>query len=534
MRLVTASEMREMDRLTIEETGILGTVLMENAARGAVSVFVDHFDPPAGSSIIILCDRGNNGGDGYVMARYLHEREMSVRVAIIGDMRGISGDALVNLEILREIGVEISEITDDEKWESFSNKIGGPDFIIDGLLGTGLNSPVRGIFKRVIDDVNASEKPVMSIDIPSGLNADNGRIMGAAVRADITVTFGFPKPGLVVLPGADYTGNLALIDIGIPGSVSSRFKAEHILIEPDEFTHLLSNEKSDVHKGSRGHLLVLAGSEGKTGAAALCAMGALRAGAGLVTVGVPESLNPILEKKLTEAMTVALPETDEKSLSLEAKEGILRLLDKKSALAIGPGLSTNPETVKLVSHILKEAKVPVVLDADALNALSMVPDSLKYLDKHKVLTPHPGEMGSLTGIPVKDIQADRLEVTRKYAKKWKCNLVLKGAGTILSDPDGMVSINPTGNPALASGGSGDVLTGMIAGFIARGLTPIKASQAGIHLHGMAADYLSLAAGEAGILASEIAEAVPIIVKSLLEGEESIYGKYSTCNLRSML
>ncbi|MFC1494418.1 NAD(P)H-hydrate dehydratase [Thermodesulfobacteriota bacterium] len=534
MRLVTASEMREMDSLAIEEMGIPGTVLMENAARGAARVFMDHFDPPGGSSIIMLCGRGNNGGDGYVMARYLHEREMSVRVAILGNMSSISGDALVNLEILKRINVEINEITDDEKWESFSDGIKTTDFIIDALLGTGLNSPVRGIFKRVIDDVNASGKPVMSIDIPSGLNADNGKVMGTAVKADITVTFGFAKPGLVVYPGADYTGHLALIDIGIPDAVSSRLKSEHELIGPDEFMHLLSNEKSDVHKGKRGHLLILAGSEGKTGAAALCAMGALRVGAGLVTVGVPESLNPILEKKLTEAMTVPLPETEEKSLALKAGEDILRLIDKKTVLAIGPGLSTNPETVNLVSKILKEVKVPVVLDADALNALSMVPDSLKYLDKNKVLTPHPGEMGRLTGLPVRDIQADRLETTRRYAKKWKCNLILKGAGTILSDPGGMVSINPTGNPALASGGSGDVLTGMIAGFLGRGLTPVKASQAGIYLHGMAADYLAVKAGEAGILASELSEAVPYLMKSLLAGEASIYGKYSPCNLGGIL
>lgn len=534
MRLVTASEIREMDSLAIKEMGISGTVLMENAARGAVRVFIDYFEPSPGSSITILCGRGNNGGDGYVMARYLHEIGMNVRVAVIGDMSRISGDALVNLEILGRIGVEINEIESDEKWKSFNDAIKSCDFIIDGLLGTGLNSPVRGSFKNVIDDVNASGKRVMSIDIPSGLNADNGKVMGAAVKADITVTFGFPKPGLLVFPGADFAGHLALIDIGIPGTVSSRFETGHDLIEPHDFMQLLSNEKGDVHKGKRGHLLILAGSEGKTGAAALCAMGALRAGAGLVTVGIAESLNPVLEKKLTEAMTVALPETKEKSLALSAKEDILRLMDNKTAVAIGPGLSTNPETVNLVCEILKLLKLPVVLDADALNALSMVPDSLKYLDRSKILTPHPGEMSRLAGLSVKDIQTDRIETSRRFAKEWQCNLILKGAGTILADPDGMVSINPTGNPALASGGTGDVLTGMIAGFLARGLTPVKASRAGVYLHGMAADYLALKAGEAGILASEISEAVPYLVKSLLSGDSSIYGKYSPCNLRGIL
>jgi NAD(P)H-hydrate epimerase len=390
------------------------------------------------------------------------------------------------------------------------------------------------MFKKAIDYINDSGKPAMSIDIPSGLNADNGRIMGTAVKANITCTFGFPKPGLFVLPGADLAGHLALIDIGIPDVIGSRFKREYELIEPADFIHLLGNEKSDTHKGRRGHLLVIAGSEGKTGAAALCALGALRAGAGLVTVGVPESLNPILEKKLTEAMTVPLPETKEKSLALSAKKDILSLMENKKALAIGPGLSTNPETVQLVCEILKEVKLPVILDADGLNAISMFPDALKCLDKNKILTPHPGEMSRLAGLSVEDIQKDRIETARYYARKWQCNLILKGAGTILADPDGVAGINPTGNPALASGGTGDVLTGMIAGFLARGIAPEKASRAGVYLHGMAADYLSRKAGQAGILASELSEAVPYIAKSLLSGDSSIYGKYSPCNLRSIL
>jgi len=534
MRLVSASEMRKIDGLAIDELGIPGTVLMENAARGATRVFLKHFNPSPGSLIVILCGRGNNGGDGYVIAKYLHERGMCVSVAVFCDMSAVSGDALINLEILKRMNIEITEITDDEQWISFSDTIQKVDFMIDGLFGTGLNSPVRGRFKKAIDYANASAKPIMAVDIPSGLNADNGQVMGTAIKADLTVTFGFPKPGMFVFPGADLVGRIALIDIGIPDVINHRLEAKYDLVEPDEFIGLLYDEKKDVHKGTRGHLLILAGSEGKTGAAALSAIGALRAGSGLVTIGVPKSLNNIFEQKLTEAMTVPLPETEDKSLAIEAKDDILRLLDNKTALAIGPGLSTNPETVNLVCEVLKESELPVVLDADALNALSMVPDSLNYLNENIILTPHPGEMGRLTGLSVEEIQSDRIEIARQYAKKWRCNLVLKGARTILSDPLGMIYINPTGNSALASGGSGDVLTGLISGFLARGLPAVKASLAGIYLHGLAADYLAQEAGEAGILASELSEVIPFLMKSLLMGNHPIDNGYTLNNLRQPL
>ena len=335
MRLVTASEMREMDGMAINDVGIPGVVLMENAARSATKVFLDHFNPPDGSSIVILCGKGNNGGDGYVMARYLHEKGMDISVIIIGEKSAISGDALINLKIIDKLGLKISEITNDEVVQVVKDKVTKCGFIIDGLLGTGLNSPVRGMYKKVIEDVNQSGKPVMSVDIPSGLNADTGQKMGAAVKADLTVTFGFPKLGQVVYPGAWLVGKLVNIDIGIPGSVSNRFKMSHRLIEPEDFISDINNKKRDIHKGSRGHLLILAGSTGKTGAATLAAIGALRAGAGLVTVGVPKSLNQIMECKLTEAMTVPLAETDEGSLSLKAEEDIRRtvtVLQKKGLL----------------------------------------------------------------------------------------------------------------------------------------------------------------------------------------------------------
>ncbi len=517
MRLVTASQMRDMDSMTINEAGIPGVVLMENAARSAAKVFLEHFNPIDGSSIVILCGKGNNGGDGYVMARYLHEKGMNVTVGITGEKSAISGDALVNLKIIEKLGLKIFEITDDESLQGFKDNLINCSYMVDGLLGTGLNSPVRGLYKKIIDIVNMSGKPVMSIDIPSGLNADTGQKMGTAVKADLTVTFGFPKPGQLVYPGAGLVGRLINIDIGIPGTVSRRFESSHRLIEPEDFISDICRDKRDAHKGSRGHLLVLAGSTGKTGAAALTALGALRTGAGLVTVGVPKSLNPVMECKLTEAMTVPLPETEDGSLSLNAGDDIVRLLSGKTALAIGPGLSTHPETVELVTNIIKDCELPMVIDADALNALSLSSGSLELLDGKKILTPHPGEMGRLMGMESREIQADRLKISCEFAKKYGCNLVLKGARTVIADPAGVLYINPTGNPALATGGTGDVLTGIISGLLARGVSEVKAAAAGVYLQGLAADYIAEQNGESGLIASDLPDVIPFIMNSLISG-----------------
>lgn len=531
MRLVTASEMREMDSLTINEAGIPGVVLMENAARNAAKVFIDHFKPSIDSAAAVLCGKGNNGGDGYVMARYLHEYGMNVIVGIIGEKSAVSGDALVNLKIIGKLGLDISEAADDEALQTFLHKIKKSDYIIDGLLGTGLNSPVRGMYKKVIDSINLSGKSVMSIDIPSGLNADTGQKMGAAVKADLTVTFGFPKPGQLVYPGAELVGRLVNIDIGIPGIIRDKIKISHRLIGPEDFIPDISGEKRETHKGSRGHLLILAGSTGKSGAATLAAMGALRAGAGLVTVAVPRSLNSIMECKLTEAMTVPLTETDEGTLSIKSEEDILRLLAGKTALAIGPGLSTNPETVELVCRIIKRCGLPMVIDADALNALSITSGSLELLDEKKILTPHPGEMARLTGLETREIQADRLKISHEFAKKRHCNLVLKGARTVIADPEGVLYINPTGNPALATGGTGDVLTGLISGFLARGLSEVSAAEAGVFLHGLAADYFAEENGESGLIAGDLTEIIPFLINSLTAGRYPVENNNPITDLR---
>lgn len=514
MRLVKASEIKEMDRLSIHEIGIPGAVLMENAARGASRIFLEHFDPVEGSHVIIICGRGNNGGDGYVMARYLSQAGLKITVLILSETDKISGDALTNLDIIKRMGIEIKAAPDYEAWAGISASLAECDYIIDGILGTGLNSQVKGFYGSVIGDINKSGKPVTAIDIPSGLNADTGQVMGVAVKAELAVTFGFPKLGQLLFPGAELVGRLARIDIGIPDIVVERVSSEYRMIEPDDFSDLIYEGKEDIHKGTRGHLLVLAGSTGKTGAATLTALGALRAGAGLVTLGIPVSLNNILEAKLTEVMTEPLPETAEGSLSLEARDRIFPLLEGKTALAIGPGLSTNPETSALVREIISECGLPMVIDADGLNALAGQVSALESLDDKKVLTPHPGEMGRLAGITSADVQLDRVGVAARFADEHGCFLALKGARTLLAEPGGMKYLNPTGNPSLSSGGSGDVLTGLIAGFLARGWPVSKAAVAGIYLHGLAADLLAEDMGKAGLMAGELPDVVPGLMDAL--------------------
>jgi len=517
MRIVKAAEMQQMDRMTIEDLGIPGIVLMENAGRGAGRFFLEHFSPSPGDGVVILCGRGNNGGDGYVVGRYLHQAGMKVTVAVLSQEDRIAGDAGTNLKIIRTMDLDIHEIPDLERWKEFRHHLTHCGYVVDAILGTGLNAPVRGFYRTVIEDLNDLRKPVMSIDIPSGLNADSGQVMGAAVRAHLTATFGFPKLGLMVFPGAGLAGRLVRIDIGIPESVSNQLPRHFCLTEPSDFKDSLSVERPEIHKGIRGHLLVLAGSTGKTGAASLAAMGALRAGAGLVTLGIPETLNAILEAKVTEAMTVPLPETGHGNLSMEAWEDIRALFEGKTAVALGPGLSTHPETVSLVRKIAAECPLPMVIDADGLNALAGCMDVVKGAAPRTILTPHPGEMARISGRETVEIQEDRVSAAAEFVQKHGCFLVLKGARSLVALSDGTLYVNPTGNPVLSSGGSGDVLTGLIGGFLARGFPIAEAAIGGPYVHGLAGDLLAQQKGSSGVLAGELLETVPDIIAHLAGG-----------------
>ncbi len=508
MKVATSIEMRELDRIAIEEKGIPGLLLMENAGRGVVGAMEKFFPNLNRYSIIVIAGKGNNGGDGLVVARHLYNRGMDVEIVLLSDPSSIKGDALENLKIVKDMGIPIYSITDQEDLKILREKLKkGNLIIVDAIFGTGLNTPVEGIPSEAIQLINASGARVVSIDLPSGVDASTGRILGHAVKADLTVTFALPKVGHLLFPGADHTGRLEIVDISIPRDVIEKSVIKQTLITEKCIANIIKERSQDVHKGHFGHLFVLSGSVGKTGAAALCCTGALRVGTGLVTLGIPESLNGYMEVKLTEAMTEPLEETVERTLSIRAFEKIKALLERKTAIALGPGISTNYETVELVHRIVKEISLPMVIDADGINALSLNRDILMGHKGEIILTPHPGEFSRLSDISIQEIKERRIDLVREFSERYRVYLVLKGARTLIGTPDGDVIINPTGNPGMATGGMGDVLTGMIGGFLAQGYQPVEACQLGVFLHGMAADMIMAEKGRVGYTASEVADRI---------------------------
>ena len=517
MYLVTANEMQKMDRSTIESFGLPGRILMENAGRGATQFFLDQFKNAENKKIGVIAGRGNNGGDGFVIARYLAQKGISVTVYLLSEHQKVSGDASANLKLLSPLKVPVIEMPDAKSFSAHETAMRHEAIWIDAIFGTGLRSDVKGFFKDVIDFINRLNKPVFAVDIPSGLNSDTGQPCGACIRADATATFAFAKTGHFMFPGADYTGNLKIIDIGVPPHIAHDIGPLQYLLTPDLIRAVFSPRPSDAHKGHTGHLLVIAGSTGKTGAAVMTATSAMRSGAGLVTLGIPASLNPILEAQVIETMTEPLPETVNGILDDTSVNRIMDLLSDKKCLAIGPGIGTAPETQKLFKNLLQENTKPVVIDADGLNILAGHIEILKDLDTPVVLTPHPGEMARLISTTSANVQKDRIKCARDFAEKFNVHVVLKGARTIVAHPDGRVFINPTGNPGMASGGMGDVLTGVIAGFIAQGHQPELAAHAGVYLHGATADSLAKNKGPFGYLATDVMNTLPEVIKTLAGG-----------------
>lgn len=513
MKLYSADQVREFDRQTMDEIGIPGIVLMENAGVAATNLFCAHFVDVFPGPVVVLAGKGNNGGDGYVMARHLLNRGWQVVTLILAESEAISGDAAHNLRALIACGgfVEFcpEETSLDLALESLNVRV-----IIDALFGTGLSSPVRGHYARAIDWINGKGYPVFSVDIPSGIDATNGRVLGRAVKAKETVTFAVGKVGQVLAPGCEYVGRLHVADIGIPPQVTSRGRGV-VFVEAAEASALFPMRPFAGHKGTFGHLVVVGGSKGKSGAAAMTAEGALRSGAGLVTVACPAGIHDILETKLTEAMTVSLPDAAG-SLDLRAYDDIKRLWRQKQALALGPGLGLSEGGAALAGCIVRDCPLPLVVDADGINVLCDQKDLLSARPAGTtVLTPHPGEMSRLTGVPVSEIEADRVGVAGDFAKKYGVVLVLKGARTVIASPYGDLFINSTGNPGLATGGMGDVLTGVISGLLVQGLPPLEAAVLGVFWHGCAADDLGQVQGNAGMTATDLLRQLPLTRHQIL-------------------
>ncbi len=515
MKLVNAAEMRELDRRAIEEVGLPSLVLMEHAGRTTYQVLRREFPGLAGE-VAVVAGRGNNGGDGFVVARYLANAGQPVAVFLLGERQQVQGDARVNLEILAHLGVAVMEITTAADLNPVVHRLAKAGLVVDALLGTGLNAPIGGLMATLVERLNHLRAPVMAVDIPTGISADTGEVLGVALKAQVTVTYGWPKIGQLVGAGRDYVGRLWLADISIPPELAGEVPLE--LAEARALRQLLPPRPFGSHKGSFGHLLVLAGSEGKTGAAALASAGALRAGAGLVTLGVAASLCDILAGKLTEAMTLPLPEAPgARALGKAALAPIGQFLQPNSTVALGPGLGTHPETRELVCRLAHDLPQAMVIDADGINNLAADPACLGGAAGPRILTPHPGEMARLLGLSTQEVQARRLDLVRESAARYGVTLVLKGAQTLVAEPGGRASLNPSGNPALASGGTGDVLTGLIGGFLAQGLAPWDAARLGVYLHGLTADYFAAQHGPRGMIAGDLLRLFPQVLAEFSRG-----------------
>jgi NAD(P)H-hydrate epimerase len=523
MRILNAAQMREADRFTIDDIGIPSLVLMENAGRQVVAAIEAAYETRLDGRVAVLCGRGNNGGDGFVVARTLVQRGVDASVFVIGPLAEVRGDARINLDILGRLGVSVVEIGDGQSWELHFSEISQCTLIVDAIFGTGLRSALGGIMETVVADVNASSIPIVSIDLPSGLSADTPHVIGDCIDASMTVTLAAPKLPLVLPPGEAYAGDVVIADIGIPHEVIEGVEGRHIeLLTPEALRDVVEPRAVDSNKGDFGRVVIVAGSRGKTGAAHLAAMGALRSGAGLVTVATAASVLPIVASMAPEMMTEPLEDAPDGSIAASAIDRVLEL--RHDVIACGPGLGRGPGVADFVRRLLDRATSPLVLDADAITVLADDPGRLVGRDERVVIiTPHPGEMARLIGSTVEEVQAHRIDVAADFAAVHHVYVVLKGHRTIIATPDGHVFVNPTGNAGMATGGTGDVLTGVIAAWLAQLLDAEAACRLAVFLHGAAGDLAEVREGQAAMVASDVVSELGVALNRLCNPEQESSG-----------
>ena len=472
-KVATAKEMKQIDTLATNSYGIEGLKLMENAGTGIVKALQRRFYDFSSKQVLIFCGKGNNGGDGLVVARLLFNMKINVAVFLLEKQVDLKNDTAINAELAFKLGVQITELD------------------------------------------NKSKKFVTAVDIPSGINSDTGVLMGDCIRADLTLALALFKHSHLLFPAAALMGELELIDIEIPPELVTSQALEVQVTEESDLRTWFHRRSADSHKGNYGHVLVIAGSRGKGGAAGLTALAALRMGCGLVTLALPESCQKAFEFHPLEVMTVPAPETAVGTFALSAKNILLNHSKGMSAIAIGPGLSTEPETVQLLRELLPVIDCPLIIDADAVNALAQSPETISQLKTNAVLTPHPKEMSRVTGIEISKIVEKRIEVARKFARDHSVTIVLKGAATIISQPNGLTTINPTGNPGMATAGSGDILSGIIASLVAQGFSSPKAAIAGTYLHGLSGDIFAQGESQTSLIAGDLLRTLPETIKRIL-------------------
>jgi ADP-dependent NAD(P)H-hydrate dehydratase / NAD(P)H-hydrate epimerase len=517
MKILTAEEMREVDRLTSACEGIPSATLMENAGASVAQFIQRRFPSFKQRKIVVLCGKGNNGGDGFVVARHLRDSGADPAVYLFANPDEMKGDAARNCKRWHESGGSLQLIRELSEWQGQRTAITSAGIIVDALLGTGVRGTLEGLLGEVIGDVNArdtkGQSALVAVDIPSGLPADGDAPQGPIIDADYTITFTAPKIGMFSGDANERLGELTVSDIGSsPALIDEIGKGKLFWSEAGEFEIFAQRRKPDGNKGKYGHALIVAGSYGKSGAAIMASWAALRVGAGLVTVAIPDPALPIVAAHNPEIMTEPLPATPEGTISLKAfgdgKFG--KLVEGKRALGIGPGLTTNDETQQFVREVVGKRGVPIILDADGLNAFAGRALEMKNPAGQLALTPHPGEMSRLLGCKIPEVQGNRLRFAQKAAADWNAYVVLKGQYTVVAAPDGRAFINSTGNPGMGTAGSGDVLTGMLAGLTAQFGTDdwLRVLAFGVYLHGLAGDMAYDATGEAPLMATDLIRHLP--------------------------
>ncbi len=521
MKMVSPARMAACDSYAIDTWGIPSAVLMENAGRSTYRLVKERYLSNGIRRISVICGKGNNGGDGFVFARYALFDGYKVKVYATGSTDVMKGDAALNSRLFSSAGGET--IVCESNPKVLREALKNTDIIVDALFGTGLSKEVQGVERMLIDAINRSGRPVIAIDMPSGIDGRKGVPLGTAVKATHTFTYGYAKTGQALYPGAEYVGSLTVIDISIPRIVEEAIGIDGHIIDGAMIRGFLKTRSASSHKGTYGHVAVIAGSTGKTGAAHMASLAALKVGAGLVTLAIPESLNAIMEVKLTEVMTSPVPDRGKGFFPLTCLDELKNFIMDKDLLVIGPGLSQSPDTMELVREFVLTAGKPIVIDADGINAFQGHTELFREIPSETILTPHPGEFARITGMTPQEINSDRMAAGKEFVEKHRVNLLLKGARSILFTTDGQIFVNPTGNPALAKGGSGDILTGFIGGLAAQQYTIQQASIVAAYIHGYIADSWREETGsDMDLLAGDLLNGIGKTLDVLKRGEERIY------------
>jgi NAD(P)H-hydrate epimerase len=515
MILLNAAESRELDRISQEKYGISSYLLMTRAGEAVADALVERF-PEAVTDVLVVAGRGNNGGDGFVAARRLIQDGFGVRAVLLGRAADLKGDAARAYAEFRASGGKAIEASGESSLEAALGK--RPSAVIDAIFGTGLNAEVKDAPRRAIGIVNSFGLPVIAVDIASGVNSDTGAVMGAAIRASLTVTFGFAKFGHVSYPGAGQSGELRIVDIGFAARAIEEIAPRGRFLERDDVRHLIRERPANSHKGMYGHPLVIAGGRGKSGAVLLASRAALRAGAGLVTAAVPESIQPIVAAGQAELMTEPIADRDGHFDGAHAPDALKMIIDGMNALIVGPGMGVSDDTRRLVEWLISDAcerERPMLIDADGLNALAAIGcEAARGARGPVVLTPHPGEAARLLGVTPATINGDRVSAARNLAQRTGASVLIKGARSVIASPDGDVYINSTGNPGMSTPGIGDALSGIVGALLGQKMRPIDALALGVFLHGYAADRVAARMGRVGYIAGDVIDELPAALEAL--------------------